>query len=34
MKIIPVSPVDPVGEMVVEGAAGAPLFKGVGMVGK
>lgn len=34
MKIIPVSPVDPVGEMAVEVAAGAPLFKGAGMVGK
>jgi hypothetical protein len=30
MKIIPVSPVDPVGEMIVETAAGYPLFKGVG----
>lgn len=34
MKIIPVSPVDPVGEMVVETALGAPLFKGAGMIGK
>lgn len=34
MKIIPVSPVDPVGEMVVETALGAPLFKGVGWAGK
>lgn len=33
MKIIPVSPVDPVGEMVVEGAVGAPLFKGAGWAG-
>lgn len=34
MKIIPVSPVDPVGEMAVETALGAPLFKGVGWAGK
>ena len=34
MKIIPVSPVDPVGEMAVETALGAPLFKGAGMIGK
>lgn len=34
MKIIPVSPVDPIGEMVVETALGAPLFKGVGWAGK
>lgn len=34
MKIIPVSPVDPVGEMVVEGAVGTPLFKGAGWAGK
>lgn len=34
MKMIPVSPVDPVGEMVVETALGAPLFKGAGMIGK
>lgn len=33
MKIIPVSPVDPVGEMIVEGAVGAPLFKGAGWAG-
>lgn len=34
MKIIPVSPVDPVGEMAVETAIGYPLFKGVGMIGR
>lgn len=34
MKIIPVSPVDPVGEMAVETALGAPLFKGAGMIGR
>ena len=34
MKIIPVSPVDPVGEMVVEAAVGTPLFKGAGWAGK
>lgn len=34
MKIIPVSPVDPVGEMAVETAIGYPLFKGVGWAGK
>lgn len=34
MKIIPVSPVDPVGEMAVETALGAPLFKGAGWAGK
>lgn len=34
MKIIPVSPVDPVGEMAVETALGYPLFKGVGWAGK
>lgn len=34
MKIIPVSPVDPVGEMAVETAIGYPLFKSVGWAGK
>lgn len=34
MKIIPVSPVDPVGEIAVETALGAPLFKGAGMIGR
>ena len=34
MKIIPVSPVDPVGEMAVETALGVPLFKGANMIGK
>lgn len=34
MKIIPVSPVDPIGEMAVETAAGYPLFKGAGMIGR
>lgn len=33
MKIIPVSPVDPVGEMVVETAVGYPLFKGMSWAG-
>lgn len=33
-NIIPVSPVDPVGEMLVETAIGYPLFKGVGWAGK
>lgn len=34
MRIIPLSPVDPVGEMAVETALGAPLFKGAGMIGR
>ena len=33
MRIIPVSPVDPIGEMAVETALGYPLFKGMSLAG-